>query len=291
MLQNLFDAKTLDRLKGTLCFSSNFGAVVFVPDVDSIPAVFDWNVLTDSDRFADFQRLFDLRSGRVENSFYIDASASDVSRWRDQQSGSEPEFVPRHSETSGAVDITSASMIPAEWQNSPIEVFINAVNMHVIGQSRNRKLCLISCDKHSNELSRNISNLDLIEIARRTFRDSSKRSLTGLIKSNGIRHAILLGHAGCGFSPRSQEAAEIFDALLTEGWSAQAAQDYLSPRFPIVDELSILRNDYHWLKRLWSSVTIAPLFINRFTKTLQLADWYATSDGSEHALSEPLFLS
>jgi hypothetical protein len=285
----------LDRLKGSLCFSSNFNAVFFVPDTESATGVFDWNVLIDPDRFDEFQRFFDLHPADVRNSFYIDATASEVSRWLDMFSrsgASSPDFAAdqnsalANSENShDVIDINSASMIPSEWRNGPIETFIKAVNLGSREKNRGKRLCLISCDKHSHDLSRFHANVDLVEITRGSFRDRSVQSVTNYINSNGIKHAILLGHGGCNSSARSQEATEIFDTLLVEGWTSQAAQDYLTPRFPVVEELLTLQYDYQQLKGLWSSVRIAPLLLNQFTKVLQLPGWYDTSRSGD-----PLFV-
>lgn len=286
-----------ERLKGSLCFSANFSAVFFVPDTESATGVFDWNVLTDPDKFDEFERFFDLHPADARNSYYIDVSASEVSRWLDMYSrsgASSPDFATGHDATVSSatdnshevIDISSASIIPPEWRNGPIETFIKAVNLASRERSRGKRLCLISCDKHSHDLSRFHANVDLLEITRGSFRDRSVQSVTNYINSNGIKDAILLGHGGCSSSARSQEAKEIFDTLLVEGWTSQAAQDYLAPRFPVVEDLAALQFDFQQLRGLWSSVKIAPLLLNQFTQVLQLPGWYDMSRSAESFFAE-----
>ena len=98
--------------------------------------------------------------------------------------------------------------------------------------------------------------------------------LSGL-NSRGIRHAVLIGHANCTMTARSQEGMEIFDALVNEGWSPSAAQEYLDPRFPNFDEVETLRSEFEILRRLCKSVQFAPLFVCQFNQSLKLPAWYS----------------
>ncbi len=186
------------------------------------------------------------------------------------------------------VDVFSREAIPQEWLNSPIESFIMWQNFGWPLHTGTKPEMLIStCIEFRYALP--IPRQYAYVIRRASGRMNGSEFTIGYTLAKGVRHVIMIGHNDCGMAKVPENAPHVVDAFVEQGWSREAAQEYVRKQganYAIGDELEALKEEYIRLSSYFKKLTIAPLFVCLHDNKLYIPHWYKEVSESIAAAGE-----
>ena len=174
------------------------------------------------------------------------------------------------------IEIHSRQDIPKEWENSPIETFIMSQNFGWPVQASGKpELLIATCIEFRYSLP--MPRMYAYVIRRASGRMIGSEFSIGYTLSKGVKHLIMIGHNDCGMAKVPENAPGVVQAYIEQGWSRQAAEEYVQthgPRHAINNELDALRDEYKRLCTIFPKLLIAPLFVCLYDTKLYLPKWY-----------------
>jgi carbonic anhydrase len=174
------------------------------------------------------------------------------------------------------IDIKSATDIPEEWRDSPIEAFIMSQNSGWPIQTSGKPELLIStCIEFRYALP--MPRMYAYVIRRASGRVIGSEFSVAYTLAKGVKHLILIGHNDCGMSAVAENTPNIIASLVDQGWSRPIAEEYVQrqgARHAMGDELEALKIEYRRLRKVFPKLTIAPLFVCLYDNKLYVPKWY-----------------
>lgn len=167
--------------------------------------------------------------------------------------------------------------IPEEWRGTAIEAFILSQNFGwPVQPSGQPELLIATCIEFRYALP--IPRMYAYVIRRASGRVIGSEFSVGYTLAKGVKNLILIGHNDCGMSKMSDNAPSVVAAFVEQGWSKEAAENYVKKhgtRHAIEDELDSLEDEYLRVKTLFPKINIAPLFVCLHDSRLYLPKWYS----------------
>lgn len=168
------------------------------------------------------------------------------------------------------------SDVPERWRKTPIESLILAHNFdEPIESQAQPKLIVATCIEY--RFVPKIPSSFAYVIRRASGRLIGSEFSLAYVLAKGVKHMALVGHNDCGMTKVLEHKDAMIGALVEQGWHPERATEYINQqagRYMIADEIDTLKQEYLRLKRLFSKMEIAPLFISLANGKLYIPNWY-----------------
>lgn len=174
------------------------------------------------------------------------------------------------------VELLSSAEIPARWSGTPIADIIQAQNFgYPLHPQPSPKVLIASCMEFRYALP--VPSNYAYVIRTPGGRLIGAELAIGYVLSRGVSNILLIAHNDCGMTHLVERTPAIVNAFVDQGWERGKAEQFVREQIAqhgIVDELDALENEYHRLKKLFSQVHVAPLFLTLSDKKLYIPRWY-----------------
>lgn len=181
------------------------------------------------------------------------------------------------------IELRATEDIPKEWHGTPIESFIMSQNFGWPIQTTGKPELLIStCIEFRYAMP--VPRMYAYVIRRASGRVIGSEFSVAYTLAKGIKSMIMIGHNDCGMARVEENTPNVIDALVDQGWSRTAAEEYCAKhgeRYAIEDELDSLRTEYLRIRKIFRKLTIAPLFVCLYDTRLYLPKWWHELEKSE----------
>ncbi len=174
------------------------------------------------------------------------------------------------------VELQSSANIPARWHGTPIENFIQAQNFgYPLFPHPEPQVLISTCIEFRYSLP--VPNNYAYVIRTAGGRLIGSEFAVGYVLARGVKNILLVAHNDCGMTKIAHHKEAMIEAYVAQGWSRAAAEGFIqshAPRYAIKDELDALEQEYHRLKKIFTSVHVAPLFLYLSDRRVHIPKWY-----------------
>lgn len=159
--------------------------------------------------------------------------------------------------------VTSKTDIPAEYQNTPIELLLEYHNLdREFNQYSNAELLVGMCMDNRKHLHMPDNFVFIIRAGGANLRQSAFK-VSYAIAVGGVSHIALIGHTQCGMSNLIDRKEQFVQGMIERaGWDQKSAEEHFNsyaPSFEIGNEVDFILSEVERIRHEYPKIQVAPM--------------------------------